>query len=688
MNPVLRGRVAVVATLAWISLAAWAAPSEDADEASLKLSDLEVAAEPVTSGERVLDEQHRVPGRELADVLRDIAGVSGSRMGGHGTDPAIRGLALDRINVLLDGARVEGACPNRMDPATAYASRAGYDRVVVLHGTTTLEESGGPGGTIRVERDTPRFLRGEPYRLEAELGYRDNADALDASVDYAVGTPNGFIRAFANRAEAESYRDGGGDTVRSGFKDTGAGVEFGWTPEDGQRVTVSLEERRLRDELFAGAGMDSPQSDATLFRAAWTRDRLGAFRDFEIAVDRSNVDHVMDNYSLREPPNPMMRLRAPSSSDNKGLRARGSLNLGEGEIRLGLELRDTERSARRINDAIDRVQSVLWPDVGIVRSGVFAEWHARVDRPGRWTAGLRLDRVVADADAVSLQPSAPFQSPSALYMAYYGVDGRERVTEYHLGGLLRYERDLAVGQGYAALSRSFRTADASERYIASDSPMPSMRWVGNPALDPERHDQLELGWQLSRRSWGVTVSVYENRVGDYILRDRFHQPGDNATIYRNVDARFRGGEFSAEWRDAKGWRAAFDLGYVRATNLDDDRPIAQTPPLEGTLSIERGFGVGLLGLRLRAAARQDRVDDDPLLGSGLDAGPTPGWSVFDLYLSRDLGRDWQLRAGIDNLFDREYAQHLNRSSAFDVDQIRVDEPGRAVWIALAYRQGT
>jgi iron complex outermembrane receptor protein len=217
--------------------------------------------------------------------------------------------------------------------------------------------------------------------------------------------------------------------------------------------------------------------------------------------------------------------------------------------------------------------------------------------------------------------------------------------------------------------------------------MPSMRWVGNPTLEPERHDQLEIGWQIDRRRWAMALSVYENRVDDYILRDRFRAPGNNATVYRNVDARLRGGELAGELRSESGWVAGFDLGYVRATNHTEGRPIAQTPPLEGSLRIERKHAATGFGVRLRAAARQTRVDDDPLTGSGLDAGPTAGWSVFDVFASRDLGRSWQLRGGIDNLFDREYAQHLNRSSAFDATQVRVNEPGRAIWLAVTYRNG-
>ncbi|MCU7921846.1 MAG: hypothetical protein KZQ88_04035 [Candidatus Thiodiazotropha sp. (ex Dulcina madagascariensis)] len=38
--------------------------------------------------------------------------------------------------------------------------------------------------------------------------------------------------------------------------------------------------------------------------------------------------------------------------------------------------------------------------------------------------------------------------------------------------------------------------------------------------------------------------------------------------------------------------------------------------------------------------------------------------------------------GIDNVFDKRYAYHINRANAdpFNPEAIQVNEPGRAVWV--------
>ena len=160
---------------------------------------------------------------------------------------------------------------------------------------------------------------------------------------------------------------------------------------------------------------------------------------------------------------------------------------------------------------------------------------------------------------------------------------------------------------------------------------------------------------------------------------------DNATIYRNVDAELYGFELEAGIRWADYWSSRATLAYVHARNSDDSRPIAQTPPLGGTLSLEYTRGDWNLGGLVRAETRQDRVEDDPLTDSGQDPGETGGWGVLDLF-GRYEGREHvSLAAGVNNVFDRNYAYHVNtaNSDPFNPEAVRVNEPGREVWLRLS-----
>ncbi len=47
----------------------------------------------------------------------------------------------------------------------------------------------------------------------------------------------------------------------------------------------------------------------------------------------------------------------------------------------------------------------------------------------------------------------------------------------------------------------------------------------------------------------------------------------------------------------------------------------------------------------------------------------------------------RLQVGVENVFDELYANHLNRSNLFDAEQVRINEPGRTLWLKVRYRTG-
>src|SRR5210317_1923776 len=62
-----------------------------------------------------------VKSADLAEALsRNVPSVSLVRRSGISNDIILRGQKKDNINILIDDAKVYGACPNRMDPPTSH----------------------------------------------------------------------------------------------------------------------------------------------------------------------------------------------------------------------------------------------------------------------------------------------------------------------------------------------------------------------------------------------------------------------------------------------------------------------------------------------------------------------------------------------------------------------------------------
>ncbi len=651
-------------------------------------------------GEREIgrDEITEIPYGDAAEVLRNVSGLALGRMGGHGLEPRLRGLGETHINVVLDGAFVHNACPSRMDPPTSFGAVESFERVVVLKGVQTMRYGGGgSAGTILYQRETPRFESGERWRLSLGSSVASHSETPDLTLDLAAGTPELYFRVIGEQRDMGNYEDGGGTEIRTAFEKRDANFFLGWTPGPATLLELSYENNQTDGALFPGAGMDAPFDENDLYRL-----QLRHFRDsgrvtaIESELYWGEIDHLMDNYSLRPLAAPMAA-KAETRSDTHG--GRVSLDLGGGErlrFAVGIDFQENVRRAVRTvgpnADSVNREQSILWPEAEVRDGGVFAEGIYHTEAGHRLRFGARFDHFSAGIGEADRKPFGPNLSPRQLYETYYGSAG-EDWSHDDVGALLRYEHRMERGlKLFAGLSRSVRPADATERFLASNGARPAGRWVGNPGLDASKHHQIDLGFNLASAPRQLSAIAFFDAVDDFILRDRARgQPGilraDGASIYRNVGAELFGLEVDFWQRLTEHLSLAGTAAWVHADNTSDGRPIAQIPPLSGRLRarLERSHWAG--AATLRYAFEQTRVDDDSATGSGLDAGETPGYAVFDLSGSYDWRSGLRIQVGVDNVFDELFSNHLNRSNLFDPEQVRVNEPGRTLWLKVRFRTG-
>jgi len=72
-----------------------------------------------------------------------------------------------------------------------------------------------------------------------------------------------------------------------------------------------------------------------------------------------------------------------------------------------------------------------------------------------------------------------------------------------------------------------------------------------------------------------------------------------------------------------------------------------------------------------------------------DLGPSAGFATLALNAAYRFTPLLQASLGVDNLFDRTYSEHLNLAGSadfgFPADPVRINEPGRTVWMKVNYR---
>ncbi|PXX92472.1 TonB-dependent receptor [Marinobacter vulgaris] len=605
---------------------------------------------------------------EPVERLSSNPSVSLSRMGGRGLDPVIRGQNEERVDVLLDGMRVEGACPSRMDPPTSRLSTSLAPVLEVRTDNRTLRWGPVAGGQIVATTAAPAFADGNLTAGHLTLGASDNGEGRLVNGSAAVGNDRAYLRMAGGHDEADDYEDGDGREVRSSYENAEGRVDTAWTAASGLFIKAMASRQQERDVKFPGRGMDAPETDTDLYRL-----EVGApvaDGGWNLMTWQADVDHVMDNFSLREPPVKMgmpMKMLTDSETRTRGVRLTLDQSAGQySDWAVGVDYESNDWDAALNNVGQGVVVSYMWPGVERDRVGVFFEQFTRV-RPGlQLGGGLRYDRVDMDATRADLPGMGGFTALDR-YESEYQTSNTEAIDD-NISGFVSGEWRYAPSRSLDVVaSHSVRSPGVTERYVNKTD-----AWVGNPGLDTEKHNKLEISLSGREGSWNWRPALWVDQVDDYVLRSQDR--------YTNIDARLLGVEGELGWSNGT-WNASSKLASVRGENRDADKPLPRIPPVQFIQTVAWTHQGHTLEAEWALARRQDRIDEE----SGLDPGTSPGYGVLNLSGTHPLMANLNLTWALDNVFDKTWAPHVSKSDALGQEFFKVNEPGRTVRAALTAR---
>ena len=668
-----------------LSAATYAATSATADTETLEAVIITATRmeSPLTVTTDPKAPRQPLPANDGADYLKTVAGFSVIRKGGTSGDPVFRGMAASRINMLMDGEQLLGGCGYRMDPPTAYVFPEAYDRIVIVKGPqTVLSGPGNSAATVLFERDDARFT-------EADI--RGNASALVASAnrtdlvgDVTVGAPLGFARLTGTHAKSSDYRDGDGNEVHSAYERWSANATLGWTPTDHTSLELSV----------AQSDGEAAYADRAMDGAKFARDnvgvhfkqtqRSGVITGIDVQAYYNYIDHVMDNYSLRPfVATTMMPNYSTSNPDRRTTGARAALDLGDSKQLHATVGVDTQQNVHRNRSTMNQ-NMVRYQDKDRIEdgrfnhTGLFAEMTLPIDAQ-RIIAGARVDRWHAEdqRQTISLMMGMmTMTNPTA---------DSERDTTLS-SGFVRYERDLSSTPLtlYAGVGHVERFPDYWETLGLSKESADSISAFNTR---PEKTTQLDIGAVYQSDRLEYSLSAFYSDISDFILIQSGYTKGmRSAIIVRNVDAHTYGGEAELTYRITDALKTTGTLAYTYGENQTDNLPLAQIAPLEARIAVDYTQATWSAGALWRGVAKQNRyaVNQGNIVGQ--DLGETAGFGVFSVNGSWKPQRNWLLSAGVDNAFDKAYAEHLSKGGAMVsgyTQTTRVNEPGRTAWLKLS-----
>ena len=631
---------------------------------------------PLTIVTNPKDPRQPVPASDGGDYLKTIPGFALIRNGGTNGDPVLRGMFGSRLNILTNGGMMLGACPGRMDAPTSYISPDTYDHLTVINGPqTVLWGPGASAGTILFDREPEHF---------GELGTRVNASVLagsngrfDKTIDAAAGGPLGYVRVIGNTAHSDDYKDGNGDTVPSRYDKWNGDIALGWTP-DADTLLELTAGKGDGEARSAGRGMDGSQYKRESLGLRFEKSNIGEVLDkVEAQVYYNYADHVMDNYTLRTPSGTgMMAGPMASNVDRRtlGARIKATWRWADYQLISGIDAQTNEHR-KRMGMGIDTYKDQNWSkDADFHNYGAFGEltWYAA--ERDRVITGARLDRASAK-DFRARIGSGMMSKPNPT------LDKTRADTLP--SGFVRYEHDLADSPTtvYAGLGHAQRFPDYWELFSPSSGPAGSVNAFD--AIKPEKTTQLDMGLQYKTERLEAWASVYAGEIRDYILFD--YAKGSSQA--QNVNARVMGGELGAAYQLTARWKADATLAYAWGKNTTDGKALPQMPPLDTRLGLTYSEDDWSAGALWRVVARQDRIDRNAGNVVGKDYDKSAGFGVFSLNGAYRISKNLKVSAGVDNLLDKNYSEHLNMAGNAGYgypasDPTPINEPGRTLWTKI------
>ena len=597
-----------------------------------------------------------LPAGDGADLLQSVPNMSIIRKGGSSGDPLFRGLGGSRLSVNADDQFIYGGCGMRMDPPTAYIHPNSFDKVVVTKGPQTVTQGMGlVSGSVQFIRKDPDFTE-KPYNINATLTAGSN-DRLDGSLEAEFGGKYGYVRTNISHNKADDYKDGDGNRIHSNFKRDSQMLQLGVTPTENTTIAGTYERSRAK-VAYADRMMDGSKFDRDAWNIRFTQRNLTPwFSELELRYGKSEIDHVMDTYSLRTIRNPagmqIKNANNPKRNTDTG-RLKATFDWDKLNLQTGLDYLDDVHVARMERGDDGYSHKPYMPNQSFKQWGIFTEASWQQTDNQRWVAGLRHDQVKAHYDTARV------------------TDPVLKHQKFNLNsGFLRWERNTDNGlKYYAGFGIAERAPDYWERLRSE-----------NKAIRAEQNRQIDAGVIWKRPNLHASVSVFGSNIKDFIMMERQGMMNFNV---RNINASRFGGEAEVKWTFAPNWEVGTSLAYTHGKNRTDGKPLAQTPPLEwnNTLAFDNGkFSAGALW---RVVAKQNRYSKGQGNIVGQDIGASSGFGVLSLNAGWKFSKYATLQGGVDNVFNKTYAEFVSRGGdpSAGTQTMRVNEPGRTAWLRL------
>lgn len=641
-------------------------------------------------------------------ILKNIEGFSGIRRGGSNIDPVYRGLKNNQLNYIVDGiAKIEGGCPNRMDPALSHIEPEELKGIQVYRGSPALEYFASTHGIILMKTMQPLFS--EDFKLYGTGGssYESNTNGQKQYLHIGTSSKKLYTKAFGIYKKYGNYQDGNFRTIASSFAKYSYSGQLAYKINEKIIFEGLYRESYSNDVMFPALPMDEDKDDTRMmYGRIYCNSNHTVWKNSTISFYHTSVFHQMSNRFRDNYRNPQMPMRAVTKVDalNYGAQWKNEFQFIQKNInvKLLLEWENIEKSGERDMLMImnmpgmpyteTRKISNLWNNAKIQNASVFAAIDKKINR---WKINFycRTSRSYSQSADTLKIIKADFNYFNSTPNNHFAVDA---------GIMVMCEINSKITNIFNIVKGS-RFPDMNERYIKLlPVGFDQFDYLGNPQLKPETSYQAEnsIAFQPNKNS-ELQLNLFATQINNFIhskmlppviVKPQSMNVAGVKQFYNAATALFFGGEISLKKNINNVIATNLQLQYVYAnitktpkilfsgkqaigdTILIND-PLPEIPPFEAKLELEIQCTKKLTcALHTRYIAPQNKVSQAFYETKNSD------FTLFNCYTNYSINQQISLYIACHNIFNTAYYEHLNRRIIGSTQKLY--EPGRNFIIGL------
>ncbi|BAJ03720.1 TonB-dependent receptor [Shewanella violacea] len=630
----------------------------------------------------------------------DISGllekIPGAAVNGNGPLTGIaqyRGLYGNRVNTQVNGVSLASAGPNAMDTPLSYASLVNSERLEMTRGIAPVSAGTDTiGGSVKVIESQASF---DDVSGKVAAQYQDNGQRGHVGAKVNIGNQDHALLVYGDILKGDdNTTSGNGREISPTTYDKnmfGGQYRFnlGASSSDNESIAIGYQHVETTE-----AGTPALPMDIDFIRSDRVKlEGVHDISDWELNwhLAYSDAEHGMDNFNQRMKM-PSMNARY-NSADSTSFD--GQLSIAKDAWLFGLDTQLSEHNSVITDPTMAMFHVDNFNGVKNDTYTAFAQWQLDVGQ-WNWQLGARVKHYITDADEVEHSMAGKKPAIKMLMDRYNNADRSQSQTGVDLVLNTRYQVSNELSW-ILGLARKQASASYQQRYLwvpmqSTGGLADGRTYVGQMDLDLETAYQVEVGADYANGDFSFSPRVFLHRIDNYIqgvaatnqaVIMAAKMMGDNNPMqFANVDAQLLGMDLSAAYQLAESWSLDMNASYVSGERRDIEDNLYRIAPPKVILGLNYLSGSWLARVEALGVSAQNKVSETQLEET------TAGYGLMNLSLAYDAD-SWMVKAGVNNLFDTEYEDHLagyNRVMGGDLmPGERMPGTGINAWLTGEYR---